>query len=197
MLVGVVSDIHCNVEGLRTAVAAMGRIDRLLCLGDSIYDYRFSNEIVAQLREYEAEVIMGNHEENFFGPNGVRARAAAWIDPKQAEWLSQRPHRMELEWHGRKILVVHSTPWEPRGEYIYPRHPKLPQFGEVDADFVLYGHTHMPVNQRFGDTLVVNPGTAGDPRFGTMMNCAVLDLADHSARIIEYTTEAEIESAKI
>ena len=77
MLVGVVSDIHCNVEGLRTAVAAMGRIDRLLCLGDSIYDYRFSNEIVAQLREYEAEVIMGNHEENFFGPNGVRARAAA------------------------------------------------------------------------------------------------------------------------
>ena len=25
MIVGVVSDIHCNVEGLRAAVAAMGR----------------------------------------------------------------------------------------------------------------------------------------------------------------------------
>mgnify|MGYP003704392631 CR=1 FL=1 len=41
------------------------------------------------------------------------------------------------------------------------------------------------------------PGTAGDPRFGTTMSCAVLDLADNSARIIEYTHEPEIESAKI
>lgn len=197
MLVGVVSDIHCNVEGLRTAVRAMGRIDRLLCLGDCIYDYRFSNEMVAQLREYEAIVIQGNHEENFFGPNGVRARAAPWIDPAQAEWLAARPHRLELDWHGRKLVVVHSTPWEPRGEYIYPKHPKLAKFGEVDADFVLYGHTHLPVNQRFNRALVVNPGTAGDPRFGTTMSCAVLDLADNSARIIEYTHEPEIESAKI
>ena len=31
------------------------------------------------------------------------------------------------------------------------------------------------------------PGTAGDPRFGTTMSCAVLDLAENSARIIEYT----------
>ncbi len=74
MLVGVVSDIHCNVEGLRAAVAAMGRIDYLICLGDSICDYRFSNEVVAHLREYEAHVIQGNHETGFYGPSGDRAR---------------------------------------------------------------------------------------------------------------------------
>ena len=89
MIVGVVSDIHCNVKGLKTAVEAMGRIDRLICLGDSIYDYRFSNEVVAQLRDYQAEVIMGNHEEGFFSPTGERARSAAWIDPAQAAWLSR------------------------------------------------------------------------------------------------------------
>jgi len=188
MIVGVVSDIHCNVEGLKAAVEAMGRIDRLICLGDSIYDYRFSNEVVAQLRAYQAEVIMGNHEEGFFSPTGERARSAPWIDPAQAAWLSERPRRMELDWHGRRILVVHSTPWEPRGEYIYPRHAKLPLFGEVDADFVLYGHTHMPLVKTFGDTTVVNPGTAGDPRFGTMMSCAVLDLGANTARLVEYTT---------
>lgn len=189
MKVGVVSDIHCNVEGLKAAVAAMGPVDRLICLGDCIYDFRFSNEIVALLREYRAEVIMGNHEEGFFGPTGERARSAAWIDPEQALWLSERPKRLELDWCGRRILVVHSTPWEPRGEYIYPRHAKLPLFGEVDADFVLYGHTHMPLVKRFGDTTVVNPGTAGDPRFGTMMSCAVLDLQANTARIVEYSLE--------
>lgn len=195
MIVGVVSDIHCNVEGLRAAVAAMGRIDHLICLGDCIYDFRFSNEVVAQLREYKADVIMGNHEEGFFGPNGVRARQAAWIDQDHFEWLGSRPRRLELDLHGRSILVVHSTPWEPRGDYIYPKHAKLPLFGEVDADFVLYGHTHMPVVRRFGRALVVNPGTAGDPRFGPMMSCAVLDLEANDARIIEYTLMPEAENS--
>ncbi len=195
MLVGVVSDIHCNVEGLRAAVAAMGPIDHLICLGDCIYDYRFSNEVVAQLRDYRADVIMGNHEEGFFGPNGERARQAAWIDADHFEWLGARPKRLNLELYGRSILVVHSTPWEPRGEYIYPRHEKLPQFGDAEADFVLYGHTHMPVVKRFGRALVVNPGTAGDPRFGPMMSCAVLDLAANDARIIEYTLAAETASS--
>ena len=191
MIVGVVSDIHCNVEGLDAAVAAMGPIDHLICLGDSIFDYRFSNEVVARLRDYEADVIMGNHEEGFFGPNGERARKAAWIDPEQMDWLSQRPHRLELEMAGRKILVVHSTPWDPRGEYIYPRSPKLSRFGESDADFVLYGHTHMQLVARHGRALVVNPGTAGDPRFGASMSCAVLDLAAHDARIFEYLLTPE------
>ena len=194
MIVGVVSDIHCNVEGLQKAVGLMGPIDHLICLGDSIYDYRFSNEVVAQLREYEADVIMGNHEEKFFSPRGERARQAPWIDRSQLEWLSTRPDHLELTLAGRKILVVHSTPWTPRGEYIYPKSPKLSQFGGVDADFVLYGHTHMQVVARFGRTLVVNPGTAGDPRFGPEMSCAVLDLAANDARIVNYLPTPELET---
>ena len=195
MLVGVVSDIHCNVEGLRAAVAAMGRIDDLICLGDSICDYRFSNEVVAQLREYGAHVIQGNHETGFYGPNGDRARQAAWIDKVQFDWLRDQPQELSLDMGGRKIHVVHSTPWVPRGEYVYPKNPRLQRFGESGADFVLYGHTHMQVVARFERTLVVNPGTAGDPRFGPTMSCAVLDLASGEARLIDYTLTPATESS--
>ena len=33
---GIVSDVHCNAAGLERAIALMGEIDELICLGDSI-----------------------------------------------------------------------------------------------------------------------------------------------------------------
>ena len=114
MKLGIVSDIHCNLHGLSRALALMGDVDELICLGDTIYEYRFSNEVVALLRERQAQVIVGNHEEYFFGPLGARARARDGVDPDLAEWLARRPHRAELTIDGKKLLLVHSTPWEPR-----------------------------------------------------------------------------------
>ena len=80
MRVGIVSDLHCNVAGLSQALDLMGDVDELICLGDSIWEYRFSNEIVRLLKERGAHTILGNHEEGFLGPQGVRARQPEWID---------------------------------------------------------------------------------------------------------------------
>jgi len=64
---GIVSDLHCNIDGLDRALETMGPIDALLCLGDSIYEYRFSNAVIGRLRELDALTILGNHEEIFLG----------------------------------------------------------------------------------------------------------------------------------
>jgi putative phosphoesterase len=187
--VGIVSDIHCNAAGLAQALALMGDIDRLVCLGDSIYEYRFSNEVVRLLREREAEVILGNHEECFFGPQGARARARSGIDPAQAEWLAAQPYRRELRLGGKRVLLVHSTPWEPYGTYVYPGSSQLDRFAEADADIVLYGHTHQQVVRQVGRVLVVNPGSAGDARDhrnGGRLSCAVLDLESDEVQVIDY-----------
>jgi putative phosphoesterase len=187
--VGIVSDIHCNEAGLTQALSLMGDIDELVCLGDSIYEYRFSNEVVRILKEHEAQVIVGNHEEVFFGPLGVRARARDGIDPELAAWLASRPHRRELTVGGKTLLLVHSTPWEPRGTYVHPESAHLARFAEADADFVLYGHTHAQVVRRIGRVLVVNPGSAGDARDhrnGGQLSCAVLDTASEEAWVIDF-----------
>ena len=73
--IGIVSDLHCNHRGLLRALDIIGEVDELVCLGDSIYEYRFSNEVVQLLRERGAHAILGNHEEGFLGPHGARARA--------------------------------------------------------------------------------------------------------------------------
>ena len=186
MIVGVVSDIHCNADGLQSALDAMGDVDHLICLGDSIYESQFSNEVVALLRSREADVICGNHEEVFFSASGVRARERPWIDTDHMKWLGNRPARMQLDIGGRRILVVHSTPWTPGGDYVFPHSPQIKRFGEVDADYVLYGHTHMQMVKRIGRPLVVNPGSAGERRGGNSLSCSVLDLPSGEARIVEY-----------
>lgn len=189
MKIGIVSDIHCNAAGLSRALALMGDIDELICLGDSIYEYRFSNDVVACLRQRRALVIVGNHEEHFFGPQGARARARDGIDQALAAWLAAQPHRRELVFGGKRLLLVHSTPWEPRGAYIHPASGELDRFAEAQADIVLYGHTHQQLVRRIGRALVVNPGSAGDgrdPGNGRQLSCAVLDPASEEVQVIDY-----------
>jgi putative phosphoesterase len=187
--IGIVSDLHCNEAGLLQALDILADADELICLGDSIYEYRFSNEVVRLLRERGAHTILGNHEEGFLGPHGNRARRADWIDPALLQWLAERPTRLELEIGGKKLLVVHSTPWEPRGTYVYPHSSLLARFGETNADFVLYGHTHHQLVHRVSKVLVINPGSAGEARDssnGRQLSCAKLDTASEEVVVINF-----------
>jgi len=187
--VGIVSDIHCNAAGLHAGLAMMGDVDELLCLGDSIFESRFSDEVVGGLREREAHVIQGNHEEVFYSPAGARARNGQAYDPELVAFLGRQPTRRALTLGGLRLLMVHSTPWEPRGSYVYPHSKALERFAEADADVVLYGHTHTQLVRQVGAVLVINPGSAGaaqDARNGKQLSCAVLDTDDRSVQVFDY-----------
>ena len=149
--------------------------------------------MITRLRELDALTILGNHEEIFLGAAGVRARSQADIDRPLLGWLAERPHRREVRIDGKRILMVHSTPWEPRGAYVIPTSSELQRFGEADADVVLYGHTHRQVVRRIGRVLVVNPGSAGegrDPRNGWQLSCAVLDTVTEEVVVSDFPTVA-------
>jgi putative phosphoesterase len=187
--IGIVSDVHCNLQGLDLALEAMGNIDELLCLGDSIFEYQFSNGVVARLKQRNAHIIQGNHEEVFMSQAGARARLRPGIDTALLRFLADQPHQRYLNLAGKRLLLIHSTPWEPRGEYVHPHSAKLDRFAEADADIVLYGHTHCQVVKRVGTVLVVNPGSAGDARDSRnnrQLSCAVLDTTSEDVRVIDY-----------
>ena len=134
MKIGIVSDIHCNAIGLQLALDAMGDVDEVLCLGDAIYEYQFSNDVVRLLRDRGAHIIQGNHEEVFLSSAGSRARERPGLDPDLIAFLAEQPLRKELLVGGKKLLMVHSTPWEPRGEYVHPHSTKLARPAATGAD---------------------------------------------------------------
>ena len=188
MRLGIVSDIHGNLAGLQHALALMGPVDALLCLGDAIDRNRFSNQVVALLRSRNACMILGNHEEAYLS-NADRQAGEAGADQDLVAFIASQPHRRTLSCDGKAVLMIHSTPWEPRGDYIFPHNENLKRFADAGADFVLYGHTHAGVIRRIGHVLVVNPGSAGEVRYtaeGPMLSCAVLDIAAGEAQLIPF-----------
>jgi putative phosphoesterase len=185
MRYGVVSDIHGQPRALEQALAAMGPLDGLLCLGDSISQTRFCNATVALLRAHEAVTIIGNHEEAFFA-GGARDRAG--VDRDLADWLAERPMRLELQVGGRRLVLAHSTPWPSGHAYVPEGHHDFHRFAVPGADVVLYGHTHQPLVRQLGHCLVVNPGSVGEGRpgpHGFVRSCAVLDVDAREAEIID------------
>jgi putative phosphoesterase len=198
MRIGIVSDIHCNIAGQERALALMGDVDELICAGDSIYQYRFSTDVVRLLRERGAHTIQGNHEEVFLGRDGERARAAASVDQRELAWLAERPLELRTRLNGKTLAVVHGSPWEPHKEYLYPYSPTLARFQDFDADIVILGHTHYQMAKRVGRTLLINPGSAGesrDSRNGFQLSYAVLDTETEAATFGDYPDPTRIVAA--
>ena len=67
------------------------------------------------------------------------------------------------------------------GLRLHVRHIRVERDAE-EADVVITGHSHLPVVERSGGVLYVNPGSAGPRRFRLPVSVAVLEIADGKAR---------------
>jgi uncharacterized protein len=76
-----------------------------------------------------------------------------------------------IEVVGRRIVVLH-------GHQLGAPTPDGLRSAVPDADVIVYGHTHRPLEERDHDVLVVNPGAAGAARFGIPPSVAILELGD-------------------
>ena len=166
----------------------MGAVDELLCAGDSIFEYRFSNEVIEVLRDSGARYVLGNHETVFLGPQGVRARSAANVHTDLIEYMAEQPLSIEVDVGGKRLLMVHASPQRRQHtvegvavvQYVFPGSPELQRLSEIEADYIVLGHTHTQMAERVGRALVINPGSGGDPRDlanGRRLSYAVLETA--------------------
>lgn len=189
MRLGIVSDIHCNIQGLERALDLMAPFDQLWCAGDSVFQFRWSNEVVRRLRDLQAVVVLGNHEETLLGPDGQRALSNPKVDQDLVAWLRRQPYRIERIIDGKKVVMTHGSPWEPWKDYHYPHEPIWARAAELDCDTLIVGHTHYKMALRVGRVLVINPGSAGDPRDHRndfQLSCATWDTTTGEVVFYDY-----------
>ena len=86
------------------------------------------------------------------------------------------PEVAELEATGYRIRVMH-------GHQLGSPKPAGLRHALPDADIIVYGHTHRPLVEQVSGTLVVNPGSAGAPRFGLQPSVAVLTLSPEGPEV--------------
>src|ERR1019366_8600805 len=93
----VISDIHSNLEGLQTALAAAPEHDVVLNLGDVVGYGASPNEVVKIVRSLGGPVVRGNHDKacsglgDTFGFNAVADRAVSWtaqtLTAENRQWI--------------------------------------------------------------------------------------------------------------
>ncbi len=168
MRVGVVSDVHNNVEALTYALDNLRDCDVVLSLGDLVSDYRVDPRILDLARERGLVSIVGNHEKSILLHPGSQIRST--LSDETLAFLRDLPPSRELELDGRHVHVAHGSPWDDPADYrcVYvierDKHALTRVAETTGADVVLLGHTHRAMAVRVQRTLVVNPGTCGEAR---------------------------------
>ena len=119
-----------------------------------------------------------------------------WLD-----WLTNLPLEVRLTLpDGTRILGVHASPGRDDGPGIQPQHSdgKLEQrLAGCEADLVIVGHTHVPLDRQVGKIRVINLGSVSNPVTpGLYATYALLD-ADAQGysiqlRSVDYDREAVI-----
>lgn len=92
--------------------------------------------------------------------------------------ISQLPDQVELMLEGHKIGIFHGTPEHALMGRLYPQdlieHQELYQI----YDIIILGHTHFFMRRYIAEsnTLIINPGSLGQPRDGAGSSYLVLNI---------------------
>jgi protein phosphatase len=182
MKIVVISDLHGNFDAL-SALPELG--DELWVLGDLVNYGPMPVEVVGFVRSHSEVVIRGNHD-NAVGfdvdPRCTPRYAAmadatmqyskSCLDGDAVAYLRGLPLTQVLERDGRKFFLCHAIPSNPLYGYCPEDSDRWPkELEQVDAGFLLVGHTHTPFVRQIGGKTIVNPGSLGQPKTGKADAC--------------------------
>ncbi|MDA1257291.1 MAG: metallophosphoesterase family protein [Chloroflexi bacterium] len=216
MRILLLSDIHANLPALQAVLAdAQGLFDRAWVLGDTVGYGGRPSECIRAVRDLDALVIAGNHEEATIGRmstkdfNPIAREAIEWtaanIGGDEREFLTG----LRLKEIDGRFTLVHGSPRDPIWEYLRDDQAAIENLEHFETQACSLGHSHVPFLVRVNsggvveqveyshaqavplgvDRLYVNPGSVGQPRDGDpRASYALLDTDAWSAefRRVEY-----------
>ncbi|KKG13245.1 serine/threonine protein phosphatase [Methanosarcina sp. 2.H.T.1A.6] len=215
MKILLIADIHANLEALRTVLDVPH--DRAICLGD-IVDYGPDpDKCIDLLQKKNIPTIRGNHDNAVafkmdcqcgykYKHLSIATREYTWgvLDDSRMEYLQKLPLVIKEEINGKKLFLTHASP-RSMFEYIKPETPDediLAMIADpmepVDAEFLVVGHSHIPMSRKLEDLTIINPGSVGQPRDGdTRAGCAVFDTETGDVEFFRLEYDIDAVCAKI
>jgi predicted phosphodiesterase len=208
----IISDIHANWPALLAVLHKEPDVREILCLGDLV-DYG-----PQPLRCVEwainhipvRNLVQGNHDWAVAEDKDPRcsppyrrlarvtqALCLRTLGNGLRSFLGQLSPQRSLMLDGAACVACHAVPINPRFRY-------LPINGGVERwkieverashpDFLFVGHTHVAGELRVGKTLVVNPGSVGQPKDGDPRAAyAIWDDGSISLRRAAYDVEETV-----
>ena len=221
MRLGIFSDVHANLEAVLAVIEAYKseRIDRYVCLGDTVGYGASPNECCNLVRPLVSICTLGNHDAAVAGRmdysyyydaarHALDVHAAA-LQPENLEWLKGLPY--EVREGG--LAFCHGSPLcLEEFEYIFSIEQAakcLPVFEEL-AEVTFIGHSHLckafaltstevhdVIAQKFfirrNHKYIISVGSIGQPRdYDPRASYTVFDTDESSFEFkrVEYPVEA-------
>ena len=186
MIVLIISDVHGNYHALDRVMREV-EYDVMVCCGDIVVDYPFPQQCIDVLKDYCTHVCSGNNDYNV----AYDQKASDYIDQKYAHlamdldrsteltaerisgeaknYLRELPRECRFVLDGVSFYMNHTVPHLPLHHYLdknTPRSELAEYYEDIQADVIVTGHTHVAYVKNFGDKILLNPGSVGQPRDG-------------------------------
>lgn len=179
----IISDIHANLAALQALPER--DFDQLWCIGDLVDYGPRPHEVVQWIKQEATITVRGNHDH----------AAGFSVDPQcsppykrlaaetlrytekvctndELRFLRNLPIRSETTVDATRFYLVHATPTDPLFGYCPEDSGQWEKEVEwAGCDVLVVGHTHTPFIRHVGKTIVVNPGSLGQPKTGRPRAC--------------------------
>lgn len=163
--IGLLSDPHATPQPVAEALTVFAReqVDRVLCAGDIAGYGNALAETIDLLRQAGVVCVLGNHDLWYLARHHGK-------DRRVDVFLEALPSALEFMMEGCTVYLVHAHPPDANRGGIRLRN----QQGNLDAtalaewtarlagfgrQLLVVGHTHQVYAERFGPTLLINPGS--------------------------------------
>lgn len=199
MKLGLISDIHGNLQALKAVLEALEPhgVDLILCAGDLVCYGANPNEVVNLCKENNITCVVGNYDDAVAwdkpsvsrkpsSPRNEALKLAAleWtkhhISQESKAYLKSLPWRLDYRFAERRLTMFHAG-LDYLDEWVSPHlNESLDELSNrVAVDIFAIGHTHEALAHTHRGRLFVNPGAVGRSLDGdTRASFAVLHLPD-------------------
>lgn len=203
----VFSDIHGNNLALKLMMEQTihEKIDGYIFCGDIVGYFYEQEDVINQLRKWNERLyaVLGNHDFNYL--NGLSDERYAKMFSRQygrsyveklsvsaLTFLQRLSHSLSLIIDGKSVLVIHGNLSNPLDGRIYPdtEIEKKELYSKYDVVFT--GHTHYQMKRKCDKTLLINPGSLGQPRDGKGFSYCIFDFEKMKAEF--YTIEIDVKA---
>ncbi len=179
MKIALISDIHGNGVALDAALDDIERqqVDQIICLGDVVEFGPQPVEATRRVQALNCPVIMGNTDDwilnGFPGdiPQGLDESdtifhwCAAQLSEDDLRFLRTFQATLSFTIGSKNGLCFHGSPRSNREKIVAstPDTELEPMFAGCEATILIGGHTHLQLQRRWQDRIILNPGSIGVP----------------------------------
>lgn len=184
MKIAIISDIHGNLEALKTTLEDIEKrkVDKIICLGDTIMKGVHSHECVQLIKE-KCDIVLRGNCDRHFSQEHKNIEVFPEQEQKRIHWMRKMltgedrkylynlPYCYEFYMSGSLVRLFHATPEvdnkavlnldsiETKLKMFYPSSNTISQ--EI-ADVIIYGHIHHPYLDRLYNKTLINIGSVGN-----------------------------------